>query len=83
MAAFIFIDDRAGIRFWNRRERRWQDYLTNSCIYPTMKGAQRVLERKFNSSETDHFRPLKDWMGAHCLADFAAHDYRKSRIRLS
>ena len=82
MSAFIFIDDIDGIRFWNRRKKEWQEYLTKSCVYPTMKGAQPVMERMFNSSVTDHFRPLNDWLGCHCLADFAAHDYRKSRVRM-
>jgi len=84
MAAFIFIDDgdRADeIRFWNRRKRCWQEHLTNSCIYPTMKGSQRTMEKLFNSNVTDHFRPFRDWIGSHCLADFAKHEYEKSRIR--
>ena len=83
MAAFIFKDDgdtAADITFWNRRESRWQADLTRSCIYPTMKGAQPVLQRLFNSQHTDHFEPLQDWLGAHCLADFASHDYQKFRI---
>ena len=84
MAAFIFIDDRnsvSGIQFWNRRKKCWQDYLTRSCVYPTMTGAQRTMQKLFNSDVTKDFRPLRDWIGAHCLADFAAHDYRKGRIR--
>lgn len=84
MAAFIFIDDRDStnkIQFWNRRKKCWQDHLTRSCVYPTMTGAQRTLQKLFNSDVTKDFRPLRDWIGAHCLADFADHGFDKIRIR--
>lgn len=83
MPYFIFKDDTDSaddIQFWNRRERRWQGYLTKSCVYSSRRGAEPVARRLFNT-ETDHFRPGEDWLGFHCLADFHRNGCRKSRIR--
>jgi hypothetical protein len=75
-AAFIYMDDKYGTRFWNRRKKAFQDHLTKSCVYPTFKGAERMSIKLFNSYLTDHFRPLNDTLGAHDLADFAAKGNR-------
>jgi len=40
---YIYHDELdSGLVYWNRRERRFQSYLTKSCLYPTFKGASRV-----------------------------------------
>lgn len=32
-------------RYWHRRDGRWVDFFSSHCIYPTLKGADRVADQ--------------------------------------
>ena len=33
--------------YWNRRNQRFQSYLSTACIYPTLTGVKRILYSRF------------------------------------